>query len=244
MAKKWLPEFDDIPIDEALTLVVARKKGKGVEGWVVDLGPEAEDDLREACRRSLEYLETADAVAFSPDALIDEGEYLAVPKHVVGADHAILEMLREAGALDQLDAHHIPKLWFYAVVLGNDPDSRTAFIRKSNPHVVARAGRFIMSLGQALTVIKKPVFVIDDRFDVVTSEGGLAVLNSTPFETLFRGADEMGERVGVWVTAVSDHLPIDGDGAELLEEACRRNARFARRLRSIYRERPSEGRHP
>jgi hypothetical protein len=107
-------------------------------------------------------------------------------------------------------------------------------VRKTDPHLTARPGWVISSLGEALSRIDDPVFVLESRFDVIVLPDGLAVLNATPFETLFRAAEEMSERVVTWADAITDHFPIAGDGESLLVDAARRSSRLAKRMRSIY----------
>jgi hypothetical protein len=58
---------------------------------------------------------------------------------------------------------------------------------------------------------------------------------------LFRGAPELERRIPVWTRAITDHLPIAGGGAEILQDAATRNSRFARRLRAIYEAGHLEG---
>lgn len=238
MTTRWRPKLDEVPVDEALTLVVARKRGKGIEGRKVRTAAPVTNALREACRNTLNLLDGFDAVGYGPDALIDDEEYMAVPARVIEDEsRQVMDLLQRASALDTLDPRQIPRsLWLYAAVVGDDPDDRVAFVRKVDPHLAAKPGAVIATLGETLSKIDEPVFVLEARFDLVAMSDGLAVLNATPFETLFRGAPELAERVPVWAKAIMDQLPIAPGGADRLIEAARRNVRFARRLRSIHEQ--------
>jgi hypothetical protein len=238
MAKAWRPKLDEVPVDEALTLVVARKRGRGLEARKVRTSQSVSKALREACQETVDVLKESDVVDYGPDALIDEGEYMSVPARIVEDEsRELVTSLQKGSALDTLDPREIPKrLWFYAAVVGDNPGSRTAFVRKADPHLTAKPGAIIASLGGTLSKVEEPVFVLDARFDVVVMPEGLAVLKETPFETLFRGAPELGERIPTWAEAVTDALPIAPGGPERLVEAARRNSRVARRLRSIHEQ--------
>lgn len=235
MAKAWRPDFDEVPIDEPLTLVVGWKKGARTDGRHVKLAAPVRNALRDACRRTVEQAAGSTAVDFGPDAIIEMDEYMAVPRHVVaGEAKDVLGLLDQAAGLETLNPSEIPKLWFYAAVVGDDPANRAAFVRKTDPHLTAKPGWVVTTLGETLARISDPVFVLESRFDVIVARDGLVVLNATPFETLFRGAEEMSDRVSTWAEAVTDHVPISAEGAEILVAAARRSARLAKRLRSIY----------
>jgi len=235
MATRWRPDIQSVPVNEALTLVVAWRRGKQLEGAMVPVADEVDEELRAACRETLERLQQCEVVGYGPDAHVESDEYMAVPLRVVaGEANAVLDLLRRASALDRLSATRIPRqLWFYAAVVGDEPERRTAFVRKADPHKSAKAGRFFLMLGEALSRIDEPVFMLEHRFDLVVVEGGLAVINPVAFETLFRGAPELGKRIPQWAQAISDHLPIAGDGADRLVAAATQDLRLARRLRSI-----------
>jgi hypothetical protein len=235
MATRWRPDLQSVPVDEALTLVVAWRQGKQLAGAMVPVADEVEEDLRAACEETLEWLQECEAVGYGPDAQVETGEYMAVPLRVVAHEaYEVLDLLRRASALDRLSATRIPRpLWFYAAVVGDEPERRAAFVRKADPHKSAKAGRFFSALGEVLSKIDEPVFMLEHRFDLVVVEGGLAVLNPVAFETLFRGAPGLEKRIPRWAEAISDHLPIAGDGADRLVAAATRNSRLARRLRSI-----------
>ena len=236
MTPKWRPKLDEIDLDEALTLVVAWRRGKRLGGAMVPLAGEVVQELRQACRETVRWLQQHEVVDYGADGHVETDEYMAVPLGIVQEEaSAVLDLLRRAAALDRLDAAEIPKkLWFYAAVVGDDPGGRVAFVRKTDPHKSAKPGRILTTLGDVLSRIDEPVFVLEHRFDLVVLEDGLAVINPVAFETLFRGAPGLVRRIPEWAKAITDHLPVADDGAERLVEACSRDSRLARRLRSIH----------
>ena len=67
--------------------------------------------------------------------------------------------------------------------MGCDPaegavSRRTAFIRKANPYLSTRRGRFFATLAQTLTRVERPVFAFDDRVDLIVSGETAAILTS------------------------------------------------------------------
>lgn len=83
MSPKWRPKFDEIEVDEALTLVVAWRRGKRLEGAMVPLAGDVVEELREACRETVTRLQQLQVVDYSADALVETGEYMAVPLRIV-----------------------------------------------------------------------------------------------------------------------------------------------------------------
>ena len=235
MATRWRPDLTAVAVDEALTLLVAWRRGKNLEGRMVPIDRAVRAAIQSSCEETLNLLAEMHAVGYGPDVHVELNEYMAVPQHVVEDDaYDVLDLLERAASLERLSPADIPKtLWFYAVAVGNDPERRTSFVRKANPHRLARPGRILTTLGDVLARIEAPVFVLESRFDVVVVEGGLVVLNDNAFETMFRGATELQGRIPQWAKSISDHLPIEAGGAERLVEASKRDARLARRLRSI-----------
>lgn len=238
----WRPDLRRVPVDEALTLVVGWRRGKQLDGAMVPVAGAVEEELEAACREMLGRLQEWEAVDYGPDAHVETGEYMAVPRRVV-ADEAyeVLDLLQRASGLDRLSAARIPgHLWFYAAVVGDEPEQRAAFVRKVDPHKSANPGRFFTVLGEVLSKIDEPVFMLEHRFDLVVVDGGLAVANLAAFETLFRGAPELERRISTWARAISDYLPIAEEGADRLVAAAERDSRLARRLRSIFERRHLE----
>jgi hypothetical protein len=236
MATDWNPNLKAIPLDESITLMVAWRDGATVEGAMVPIAGEVADEVRDACSETLERLEDMALVAYGSDAHLELNEFMAVPIEVVENDaRAVLKLLGTSAALDSLSPEEIPsKLWFYAAVVGDDPEHRVAFVRKTDPHLSAKSGRFFTTFGEVLSRIEEPVFVLEHWFDLIVLPDGLVVLNPVAFETLFRGAPGLALRIPDWAKGVTDNLPMDDVEAEKLVSIASRNSVLARKLRSIY----------
>src|SRR5438105_4918724 len=98
---RWHPSSVDVPLDEAITLLVATSSRKSPSGYVVGLRHDAEEILRQAVARTVESINSGSEVAFGPDVYVEDGEYMAVPSEIVG-DHIVLDLLSNSGNLDQL----------------------------------------------------------------------------------------------------------------------------------------------
>jgi hypothetical protein len=134
-----------------------------------------------------------------------------------------------------MNAQSLPQrsLLLYAVNVDTNHGA-LAFVRKRNPHAVARPGRIYALLGNALAQIDRPVFTLEPEFDLVVSKRGVVALDLNTFELLFRESEAVLARVPDWVGGIAQHLPLAGDGAETLAEKARSNSRLRRRLQAIY----------
>ncbi len=236
MATRWRPDLADLPLDGAVTLVVAWRVGTQLEAALVPIADEVVGELQASCRRTVDQLARNEAQGYDPDALVEHGSWMAVPSRIVDEDSsAVADIVRRAAALDRIDAREIPKkLLFYAVAIGDNPSNRAGFVRKADPHKSAKPGRLLAALGDVLSRIQEPVFMLDDRFDLVIVTDGVMVLNPVAFDLLFREAPELALRVPRWVESIAQHLPF-GDGVlDQLVRACEGDTRLARRLRSIH----------
>jgi SAM-dependent methyltransferase len=162
----------------------------------------------------------------------DDGNQAVVS---VETDPQVRDLLRRASGLDRLPAEHLARFafQFYAAVVGSDPGRRTSFVRKKNPAKVLKRGGLVFSYGDRLTEVADPLMLLDDRFDLVVAEDGLAVLDQDVFERLFRDVEVLAERYPVYAKAF-ETLQLGGGELEILVERCRRDSRLGARLRQIY----------
>jgi hypothetical protein len=221
--------------DPTLTLVVARRSGVHVVGGHVNVADDARDALRHNADRAIEDLETKDVRQYDPDAQLEEGEYFLLDRATVEDSMGILAFLDagpEANLLRPDDVAERPQL-FYATLIGRDSSRRLAFIAKSNPAKVVRQGIFLTPKRDVLTRIEDDVFLFEDRTDMIVSRDQMVVFNQLAFEQWFRDTPVLQERVKDWIGGITEHLPLDGDGADRLAERCRTNSRLRRVLFSI-----------
>lgn len=246
MSATWTWDDEQVDLSESLTLVVASRTGKTLRGRRVEVEDGVATALRTACKNTLDIMASRAALAFGPDAVVHPvDEYLAVPAaeyaatdelSPTGEPRNLIGILNRAASLATMSAAKIPKSGFllYAVVIGDDPEHRTAFIRKTNPRSPVRPGKVVTAFGQRLRRIDEPVFVLDDQFDLVVGRNGLAALNQNAFELLFRDIESIRERFPEYIDAITAVLPLADDGAERLAARCLTNSRLARKLRAIY----------
>ena len=159
-----------------------------------------------------------------------------IPKVVIETDPQVRGFLRRASGLELLPAQDLlrkPPFLFYAVVIGDDPQSRIAFVRKMSPTRTLDAGKLLFAYGNRLTRVTEPLLAIEDHFDLIVTKEGIAVLNQTVFEALFRDAETLVERYPVWASSFST-LGLSDLQTKVLVERCQRDSRLASRLRQIY----------
>lgn len=270
----WQIDPAGIDIAGDMTLLVARRKGKGIAGYKLEFAKQATTELREAMAGTLTRLATLRRRDYEPSLVIGDEEYMAVPDQLVSVaapplpprtrrsgrtppngggsdgsrgrqpraagatietDPEVRRFLRDAAGHDPLPAGSLAgrPFLFYAVVVGNDPRTRSAFVRKHNPAVSLAAGRLLFSYEDRLTRVEHPLFSLDDHFDLVVTPEGILVLNQSIFDALFRDAKVLVDRYPIWAKAFST-LRIGSDQVDVLVERCRRDSRLAHRLRQIH----------
>lgn len=236
-------------IDQAITLVVARSRTKTQQREATDAGeilPEYEirkvklsttagDALRDLCRKAVDRIADSERVPYGVDAELGSGEVFALDGE---ADLGELSLFRDAAdRASTADAIRPKELSvrekFYAVVAGDE--ARIAFVRKSDPQMHHKAGKFYLGGRDTLAVIKGPVFRLFTDFDFVLAPDWAYVLSQHRFEQLFRETGLVAGHITEWVTGVTDHLPIRPDSVDALKQAAARDSRLWRRLRSIHR---------
>lgn len=221
--------------DPTLTLLVARRSGIHVIGGHVNVADDAREALRTNADGAIEDLETKELRQYDPDAQLEEGEYFVLDRTAVEDSMEILAFLDagpESPLLTPEEVADRPQL-FYATVIGREPRRRLAFVSKSNPAKVVRRGLFMTPKHDVLTKIEDDVFLFEDRVDLIVSHDQIVVFNQSAFEQWFRDTPVLQERVKDWIGGVTEHLPLDSDGADRLAERCRTNSRLRRVLYSI-----------
>lgn len=178
---------------------------------------------------------TTAAVSTSADDDASNGQVQPVETTAVETDPQVSELLSRASGLDRLPAPDLRRFafLFYAAVVGNSSGTRSAFIRKRNPAMTVRSGRRPLAYGNVLNRVDEPLMLLDPAFDLVVTPEGIAVLNQSVFEALFRDTTVMAERFPVYAAAFAS-LGIDGPQMAQLVEHCQRDSRLGKRLRQIF----------
>src|SRR5258706_952248 len=221
--------------DGSFTLVAAWRSGRRYLGRQISTAGDLEAALRSACVDTAELLDVWDYRQYRPDSLLEEHEFTVVPRKSVPVDSSVLALINDGAELDHMAPGELAhrQIAFYAAILGDDPEHRTAYIAKHNPARVGRQGR-IVSLGRdVLSRVDDPLFIFEPDFDLVVDASSIAVFNSPTFELLFRDAPEVIAAVRGWVAEITVAMPFDANGADALIARCENDSRLRRRLFAI-----------
>lgn len=234
MVVEFPVELEGLEVPEALSLIVGWKQGDGFAGGEVRVAASVASHLRSACQSTIERILSREPRTYTPDMQLEDEEVLVAPEPDVVADSPIAAIVLPTAPLPVINAQSLPTraFQFYAVSIRLE-EVQIAFVRKSNPRTPAKAGRMFALLGNTLARIGGPVFGLDDYFDLIVTEEGIVGLSQAYFELLFRDTPALQQRIPEWVEAISDHIPLAGDGAARLAERARTDGRLRRRLRSI-----------
>jgi hypothetical protein len=217
-------------------LIVVRKHGKRLEPYHVGVTQRVGHAIRAMCAECVNRVVSSTPRDYDPDAGLELDEYFVLKRTDLEADHPVLAALDSSGSAPLLTAQLLSgkTFWFYAIVFGGEASGRTSFLRKSNPHYIAKHGNLFTLLGDDLRTLEEPLFTFDDRFDAIITPANIFVPHQNGFEQLFRDADFIASHVSDWVRGITDHLPLDEDGANALAAAAQSDSRISRRLRTIF----------
>lgn len=208
-------------LDEAVSVVVGRQGAEGaVDAAKLALADDAATAFRDLARDSLDDLGRRTSVAYTVDAELDKNEVFVLDDADDLAELADLTALADMAATLPITPPRDLDLGiqFYAVILGND--SRVTFVRRTDPRIAYRGGRWLAVAGERLTKLEAPAFSFSPGFDFVLGPGWAAILNQASFERLFREIGLIAKHLQGWVRGITDHLPMDAASeAELLRVA-------------------------
>lgn len=223
-------------LDEAVSVIVGRKAANGgINAAKLALADDAAEAFRDLARDSHEDLGRKRSVAYTVDAELDRGEVFVLDEADDLAELADLTKLADLAATLPITPPRDLDLGiqFYAVVLGDD--TRASFVRRTDPRIAYRGGRWLAVAGQQLTKLEEPAFSFSPGFDFLLGPGWAVIFNQASFERLFRDIGLIDKHVRGWVEGITDHLPMDpASEAELLRVA-HEDSRTWRRLREIRR---------
>jgi hypothetical protein len=224
-----------LQLTDEISLVVVWRQGRALASGEIRIANEVAEHLRDAAQRTLERLQAAELLAYTPEIVLEDDQALYVSDDQLVAESPFTAAVLPEAPPELLNARTLPEraLLLYAVTLDTD-QGPIAFVRKKNPHPVARAGRIYAMLGNALAEVDRPVFTLDSEFDLVISERGVIALDQNAFELLFRDTDLVLARIPDWVAGIAERLPLAGDGPELLAQKAQTNSRLRRRLHAIH----------
>ena len=229
--------IQDIDIDAAAaTLIVAWRTGHSAHGAVLKAGGQVIDAMRGHAQETLHIIASGQGRPYNPDDEQDEDAPFLTANQDELLDTALLEQLRIGSSLRLIGADELRKrtLALYALLIGNDPNSRLMFVRRGNP--VSLATKSIVAvLDDTLTRVTQPVLAFDSTFDVILLGSAVWVLNQKNFEGLFKESEAVLARTSEWVDQLNHVLPIADDGREWLTNRLRQNSVMRRKVQSILR---------
>jgi hypothetical protein len=123
-------------------------------------------------------------------------------------------------------------LALYALVIGDDPDKLTAFVRRGNPVQLAKKG-LVTVFDRTLTRVERPLLAFDEKYDVIIFPGQVYVLNQKNFEGLFKESEAVLAKTSEWAESLSQALPMSEQSIQWMAKRLRETSVMRRRVQSI-----------
>jgi hypothetical protein len=221
-------------IAEPVSLGVARIETDGrIVGSKLLLGDDAGDAFREHCRAALQSIASGTSRLYSSGAELANDEFFVIDDTETLAELAVIGDLRSSietmPVIKPADLDHTIQL--YAIAAGSD--HRVLFVRRTNPQLSYRAGRFLAIGRERLLRVGEPAFSFSPGFDFVMGEGWVFVLDQRAFEMLFREIGVVEQNISRWIEAITRHLPMEESDVDQLRKVALHDSRTWRRLREI-----------
>ncbi len=220
--------------EDTATLVVAWRSGRNAHGRALKAGGDVTSSLRRYAMGALNKIDSTEGRRYDPsDEQDDECSYLDTDREEL-LDTALLDTIFKAASLsqaidDDLRSHSIA---LYALVIGNDPDKLTAFVRKGNPVQLAKKS-LVALFDQTLTRVEKPLLAFDTFYDVIIRPSQVHILHQKNFETLFKESEAVLAKTSEWAESLGKALPILAESVEWLSNRLRQTSVMRRRVQSI-----------
>lgn len=220
-------------LSEALTLTVGRLVKDTTEVLHLALSADTVESLREQCKLTSGRITKGTPVPYISMAELDQGEFF-----VINDDETLDELgdfrslTNNLGAIPQIMPSELDlAVKFYGVSLGND--DRILFVRRTNPQLPHKAGKFFAFAQEQITRIEGPVFAFSADFDFLLGPTWAVILNQKSFEILFRQINHVEKRISTWIRGITDYLPMQDSSIDSLKQVALRDSRTWRRLRDI-----------
>lgn len=159
-------------LDDPLSLVVGRSLEQGGDLRRVRLANDAAETFRGYSRAARARIAEGTPIEYTALAELQAGEYF---------------VLQDASSLNELAelrsaVHHVGDLapvsprdldadiGFYAVGVGSG-DDRVAFIRRTDPRLLAKPGRLLAIGRERLEAVSEPIVTFTEAFDLVIGPG-------------------------------------------------------------------------
>lgn len=122
---------------------------------------------------------------------------------------------------------------FYAIVTGDAPEARRAYVRHMNPMRLAKKGFVLLQLGDTLDRLESEVFAIDGRVDIVVRPDRFDVFDKAFFESTFFDLMSASDELDELVSSAVSHLPVAKPTLALIVEKARNRRRARRKMLEI-----------
>jgi hypothetical protein len=243
-------------IEGAASLIVAKRTPAQFHGQHVPLNTEVETDLKTIAQEAVARLRQLEMRTYEPDLKVEpKNDFMFIPatmianyengetrvqiepasaERLIDIDNSVVHELMNVATMTEISARDIQNAGYnmYAVIIGDDPDNRTIYIRHSNPQKFSKPGRLMTAFSDTLTRFEKPIFTFDEVFDIVITRHGLLVANQSTFERTFRDVQVLAARHSERVTKIAQALPLDEESQNVLAESALKPS-IATKLRAI-----------
>ena len=200
------------------------------------LSDDAADALRVICHRVRQSIRYGSLKDYVGTAELEDNEFFLIyDKDTIRELSIFSVMAQDVGALPTLSPSALDsRAVMYCVSLG-DNRPRTLFVKKVDPRLNYKTGRFLATGRDRLAVVDEPTFSFAPDFDIVIGLGWAIVLNQRAFELLFRDIGIVEAHVESWISGITDHLPMTDRSVAELKRVAIRDSRTWRRLKEIKR---------
>lgn len=223
-------------LEESVSVVVGRRGVDAqIEAAKLALADDAAEAFRELGRDCLHDMRQRTAVPYTADAELDRNEVFVVDDADDLAELSDLSSLSDLAATLPITP---PRdldigIQFYAVVVGDN--ARVVLVRRTDPKITYRQGRWLAIAGERLTKLDEPAFSFSPGFDFVLGPEWAVILSQASFERLFREIGLIEKHVQSWISGITDYLPMEAASEAELLRVAREDSRTWRRLREIRR---------
>lgn len=226
----------NIPTDGSATLIGAWRSGKQVHGRYIRFGGALKSELQRYAEEAAKVIATGTGKDYDPDDEKGEADFLKI-QHEELQDTAVVDVLKKATTLKNAHSHELKKkkLAFYALILGDDPERRSIFIKVRNPIKLAEK-TLVGILNNSLTQVEDPVFQFENNWDIVITEWGVWAFNQKAFERLFKETEVVLAKTREWVEKLATLVPIAEEDIDGFAERVRSNSHLRAKLTSLLRK--------
>lgn len=231
-----LSEIDDC-ISGQLTLSVVRSWDEfSLHPERILLDDTPSQALRDNCGRMHHLVEMGSPKEYEGTAELEGNDFFVIDDDETIDELALFDSLRgDVGAMPILRPSDLDdRVVIYCVSVG-DSEPRILFIKKVDPRLTHRPGRFMAIGRDRLKILDEPTFAFSHDFDLIIGSNWAIVINQRPFEMLFREIGIVREHVENWITGITDHLEMTEESVGALRNVALRDSRTWRKLKEIKR---------